>query len=126
LSAAGYGTSAGSSASGATASSSKYQQIINNKTGAFSVIPAGASIPSGYSATGSTKQSYTKAVNAQAASANVCTSAVPGYCAVSNFFSGLMQSTTWFDIGFVVIGGILLAGAFMRVSGGKVPAVIPV
>jgi len=60
---------AGMSNSTSSAPNSPYQQIINDKTGAFSVLPAGAPIPPGYSSIGNTAQSATSAVDRQAANA---------------------------------------------------------
>lgn len=111
-------SSAGVSTSGATPSTSSgsstpYQIIINNSTGRFSVIPAGSPVPSGYTSGGTTPQSLSSAAAANEAATSACTSVVPGYCAISNFFAKISSQSLWGDIGAVVVGLIFLAGAFI-------------
>ncbi len=119
LTAAGMPATASANSSGAA-----YQNIINNSTGAFSAIPQGATIPQGYSALGNTQQSYNTAINKQAAAASACSSSIPGYCAIANFFTMLSGASLWEDIAAVVLGLILIGGAFVAFkSGVNLPAI---
>ncbi len=118
----GYATHVLSVANGANTNTSPYQQIINNSTGAFSVIPQGAPIPSGYSALGTTKTSFNNAINTQALNANQCSFTNWGGC----WAAFKMDSLTI----FLVIVALLLVmfGVYKMVTGtsGNSTHIIPV
>ncbi len=114
---------AGVSAPASTSTSSPYQQIINNATGAFSVIPAGAPVPTGYSAMGNTKASYTNAVNQQAANAQASCGFSPS-CWGNYFMTALKTDALSIFLFFFAI--LLVGFGIYKLSGAKAPSVVPV